>query len=44
EAGADEPPANTFYRLRREVFGDDEPQIAAGSVEGRPHMTEPWFC
>jgi radical SAM superfamily enzyme YgiQ (UPF0313 family) len=43
EAGADEPPANTFYRLRREVFGDD-PQIASGSVEGRPRMTEPWFC
>jgi radical SAM superfamily enzyme YgiQ (UPF0313 family) len=43
EAGADEPPANTFYRLRREVFGD-EPQIAAGSVEGRPRMSEPWFC
>jgi radical SAM superfamily enzyme YgiQ (UPF0313 family) len=43
EAGADEPPANTFYKLRREVFGD-EPQIGVGSVEGRPRMTEPWFC
>ena len=43
EEGADEPPANTFYRLRREVFGD-EPQIDVGSVEGRPRMTEPWFC
>ena len=43
EEGADEPPANTFYRLRREVFGD-EPQIDTGSVEGRPRMTEPWFC
>lgn len=43
EAGADDPPANVFYRLRREVFGDD-PQIDAGSVEGRPRMTEPWFC
>ena len=43
EAGADEPPANTFYRLRREVFGDDA-QFGAGSVEGRPRMTEPWFC
>ena len=27
EAGADEPPANVFYRLRCEVFGGDEPQI-----------------
>jgi radical SAM superfamily enzyme YgiQ (UPF0313 family) len=44
EAGADEPPANTFYRLRSEVFGGDEPQIEVGSVEGRPRMTEPWFC
>ena len=43
EGGADEPPANTFYKLRREVFGD-EPQIGVGSVEGRPRMTEPWFC
>lgn len=43
EAGADEPPAHTFYKLRREVFGD-EPQIDVGSVEGRPRMTEPWFC
>jgi hypothetical protein len=44
EQGADEPPANIFYRLRREVYGADEPQIRAGSVEGRPRMTEPWFC
>ena len=43
EEGADDPPANVFYRLRREVFGD-EPQIDTGSVEGRPRMTEPWFC
>ena len=43
EAGADEPPANTFYKLRRDVFGE-EPQIGIGSVEGRPRMTEPWFC
>ena len=21
-----------------------EAQIAAGSVEGRPRLTEPWFC
>ena len=45
EGGADEPPANVFYRLRAEVFcDDDEPQIEPGSVEGRPRMTEPWFC
>jgi hypothetical protein len=25
--------------------GDDsQPQIENGSVEGRPRMTEPWFC
>jgi len=24
--------------------GDDDAQIPAGSVEGRPRMTEPWFC
>ena len=29
---------------RGEVFGGDEPQIEVGSVEGRPRMTEPWFC
>jgi radical SAM superfamily enzyme YgiQ (UPF0313 family) len=46
EAGADEPPANVFYRMRSEVFGGDDggAQIPAGSVEGRPRMTEPWFC
>ena len=45
EQGADDPPANVFYRLRSEVFGDDSgPQIDSGSVEGRPRMTEPWFC
>ena len=44
ESGADEPPANVFYRMRGEVFEGEEPQIMAGSVEGRPRMTEPWFC
>jgi hypothetical protein len=44
EAGADDPPANVFYRMRSEVYGGDEPQIEIGSVEGRPRMTEPWFC
>jgi hypothetical protein len=45
EAGAEaeEPIPTTFYRIRRAVFGD-EPQIETGSVEGRPRMTEPWFC
>jgi radical SAM superfamily enzyme YgiQ (UPF0313 family) len=42
-AAADEPPATTFYKIRRAVVGD-EPQIDLGSVEGRPRMTEPWFC
>ena len=37
--------SDAFYRLRREVFDDeDDAQIDAGSVEGRPRMTEPWFC
>lgn len=31
----------TFERARAEVGAG---QIAAGSVEGRPRLTEPWFC
>jgi hypothetical protein len=43
-AAADgEPPARTFARIRGEVLGD-EGQIEVGSVEGRPRLTEPWFC
>jgi radical SAM superfamily enzyme YgiQ (UPF0313 family) len=40
-AERDEPDA--FAQIRAEVL-DDEPQVAAGSVEGRPRLTEPWFC
>jgi hypothetical protein len=29
-----------------EAAGEQEtaPQIATGSTEGRPRLTEPWFC
>jgi hypothetical protein len=39
---AEEAPARTYERIRMEVGA--EAQIAAGSVEGRPRLTEPWFC
>jgi radical SAM superfamily enzyme YgiQ (UPF0313 family) len=32
----------TYERICAEV--GIEPQVAAGSVEGRPRLTEPWFC
>jgi hypothetical protein len=43
EAGAD------FGVIRRAVLeaagrDPDRQPIAAGSVEGRPRLTEPWFC
>jgi radical SAM superfamily enzyme YgiQ (UPF0313 family) len=47
---AGEPPARTFARVRAEAFEaagrakGAEPQIDIGSVEGRPRLTEPWFC
>jgi hypothetical protein len=41
-AAAGEPPARTYDRIRAEAGAD--PQIASGSVEGRPRLTEPWFC
>jgi hypothetical protein len=34
----------SFGEIRAAVLGGDEPQILAGSVEGRPRLTEPWFC
>jgi radical SAM superfamily enzyme YgiQ (UPF0313 family) len=49
-AAAGESAPETFARARaavREVAGlEREPAsaIAAGSVEGRPRLTEPWFC
>jgi radical SAM superfamily enzyme YgiQ (UPF0313 family) len=39
---AGEPPARTYERVRAEVGA--EGQIEAGSSEGRPRLTEPWFC
>ena len=52
-AGAGEPLAETYAAVRAatfEVAGREDPAtgepglIAAGSVEGRPRLTEPWFC
>jgi radical SAM superfamily enzyme YgiQ (UPF0313 family) len=39
---AGESPARTYERIRAEVGADA--QIEFGSVEGRPRLTEPWFC
>ena len=50
DAAAAEPIGATFlkiYRLVLEAAGRSGPlpaTIAAGSVEGRPRLTEPWFC
>src|SRR3954451_6619249 len=41
-AATDEPAARTYERIRAAVGA--EAQIEAGSVEGRPRLTEPWFC
>ncbi len=50
-AAAQEPARLTFARIRaavREAAGDtdgSEPEaIDIGSTEGRPRLTEPWFC
>jgi hypothetical protein len=37
-----EAPARTYGRIRAEL--GLEAQIEPGSVEGRPRLTEPWFC
>jgi len=48
--GGDQPSEATFARVRRAVFeaagrgGVEGELILAGSVEGRPRLTEPWFC
>jgi radical SAM superfamily enzyme YgiQ (UPF0313 family) len=39
---AGEPPPMTYERIRAELGA--EAQIEPGSVEGRPRLTEPWFC
>jgi hypothetical protein len=41
-ATSGEAPARTYERVRDAVGADA--QIDAGSVEGRPRLTEPWFC
>src|SRR4051812_21586557 len=33
-----------FAEIRAAVLGSEAGQILAGSVEGRPRLTEPWFC
>ncbi|MFN2489534.1 MAG: CUAEP/CCAEP-tail radical SAM (seleno)protein [Actinomycetota bacterium] len=43
----EEPPGATFlevYALVSEAAGETRDPILAGSVEGRPRLTEPWFC
>ncbi len=35
-------PIETTYRMVRAAAGAEE--LALGSVEGRPRLTEPWFC
>ena len=40
---AEESGENAYARIREAVLGEPA-QIAAGSVEGRPRLTEPWFC
>jgi radical SAM superfamily enzyme YgiQ (UPF0313 family) len=41
-AAAAEDPARTYERICAQVGAGA--QIEAGSVEGRPRLTEPWFC
>jgi radical SAM superfamily enzyme YgiQ (UPF0313 family) len=40
---AEEGGDDAYDRIREAVLGEPA-QIAAGSVEGRPRLTEPWFC
>jgi hypothetical protein len=44
EAGASsgEPIPTTFYKVRQAAGAEDA--IPMGSTEGRPRLTEPWFC
>jgi radical SAM superfamily enzyme YgiQ (UPF0313 family) len=46
---SDEPIRRTFARIRDQVYesaGRPRPSepLPAGSTEGRPRLTEPWFC
>jgi hypothetical protein len=40
---AEEGGPDAYARIRAAVLGEPA-QIAAGSTEGRPRLTEPWFC
>jgi hypothetical protein len=40
---AEEGGPDAYPRIRAAVLGEPA-QIAAGSTEGRPRLTEPWFC
>lgn len=40
-AATDEPAATTYNRMRATA---GLPEVAVGDVEGRPRLTEPWFC
>ena len=40
---AEEGRDDAYARVREAVLGEPA-QIAPGSVEGRPRLTEPWFC
>jgi len=49
DAAAGEPISDTYRRVATAVYGAasrPEPPdlVPAGSVEGRPRLTEPWFC
>jgi hypothetical protein len=43
-ATSGEAPLETFARVREAAGAGDPGQLGAGSVEGRPRLTEPWFC
>jgi len=37
-------PLDQFFDIWEAVHGPGAPQIEVGSTEGRPRLTEPWFC
>lgn len=50
EQGTDQPPGTTFARMWRATLEATEldpataDSIPHGAIEGRPRLTEPWFC
>jgi radical SAM superfamily enzyme YgiQ (UPF0313 family) len=47
EAGRDRPAGAVFMDVAAAisaVTGDRPPQVEVGATEGRPRLTEPWFC